>query len=53
VYRGGNLGEGQTAYGVRLSFRSSDATLTDADVDALVTKLVVKVEAELGVTLRS
>jgi phenylalanyl-tRNA synthetase beta chain len=53
VYRGGTLGEGQTAYGVRLSFRSSDATLTDADVDALVTKMVAKVEAELGVTLRS
>jgi phenylalanyl-tRNA synthetase beta chain len=53
VYRGGTVGDGHTAYGVRLSFRSSDATLTDADVEALVTKMVAKVEAELGVTLRS
>jgi phenylalanyl-tRNA synthetase beta chain len=35
VYRGGTLGEGRTAYGVRLVFRSIESTLTDADVDAL------------------
>ncbi len=53
VYRGGTLGEGRTAYGVRLSFRSNEATLKDADVDALIAKLVSKLESELGVTLRS
>ncbi|HXV13217.1 MAG TPA: phenylalanine--tRNA ligase subunit beta [Candidatus Krumholzibacteria bacterium] len=53
VYRGGGLGEGMTAYGVRLSFRSNDATLTDTDVDALIAKLVSKLESELGVVLRS
>ena len=53
VYRGGTLGEGITAYGVRLSLRSTESTLTDAAVDALVAKLVSKLESELGVTLRS
>ena len=53
VYRGGTLGEGRTAYGVRLALRSNEATLTDADVDALIAKLVSKLESELGVTLRS
>jgi phenylalanyl-tRNA synthetase beta chain len=53
VYRGGTLGEGRTAYGVRLSLRSTESTLTDAAVDALVAKLVSKLESELGVTLRS
>jgi len=53
VYRGGTLGEGRTAYGVRLALRSNESTLTDADVDALVAKLVSKLESELGVTLRS
>jgi phenylalanyl-tRNA synthetase beta subunit len=30
-----------------------ESTLTDADVDALVAKLVAKLESELGVALRS
>jgi phenylalanyl-tRNA synthetase beta chain len=53
VYRGESLGEGRIAYGVRLVFRSMESTLTDADVDALVAKLVSKLESELGVVLRS
>ncbi len=53
VFRGGTLGEGKIAYGVRLSFRSNDGTLKDVDVDALIAKLVSKLDAELGVTLRS
>lgn len=53
VYRGGTLDEGRTAYGVRLAFRSIEATLTDANVDALVAKLVSKLDSELGVVLRS
>lgn len=53
VYRGASIGDGRVAYGVRLSFRSSDQTLKDADVDAVVTKIVTKLEAELGVVLRT
>jgi phenylalanyl-tRNA synthetase beta chain len=53
VYRGGTLGEGRIAYGVRLSLRSTESTLTDAAVEVLIAKLVSKLESELGVTLRS
>jgi phenylalanyl-tRNA synthetase beta subunit len=38
---------------VRLSFRSSAGTLTDSDVDAIVARIVGKLESELGVALRS
>jgi phenylalanyl-tRNA synthetase beta chain len=53
VFRGASIDTGQTAYGVRLSFRSSEGTLKDSDVDAIVTRIVGKLEAELGVVLRS
>jgi phenylalanyl-tRNA synthetase beta chain len=53
VFRGASLGADRTAYGVRLSFRSSEGTLTDADVEAVVARIVAKLEAELGVVLRS
>jgi len=53
VFRGASLGVDRTAYGVRLSFRSSEGTLTDADVEVVVAKIVAKLEAELGVVLRS
>lgn len=53
VFRGGNLPEGSTAYGVRLSFRSSQGTLTDADVDAVLAKVIDRLQSELGVVLRS
>jgi phenylalanyl-tRNA synthetase beta chain len=53
VFRGGNMPEGSTAYGVRLSFRSSEGTLTDADVDAVLAKVIDKLQSELGVVLRS
>jgi phenylalanyl-tRNA synthetase beta chain len=53
VYRGAALGADRIAYGVRLTFRSADATLKDAEVDAIVSRMVSKLEAELGVTLRS
>ncbi|HET6349404.1 MAG TPA: phenylalanine--tRNA ligase subunit beta, partial [Candidatus Krumholzibacteria bacterium] len=53
VYQGAALGADRIAYGVRLSFRSADATLKDAEVDAIVARIVSKLEAELGVALRS
>jgi phenylalanyl-tRNA synthetase beta chain len=53
VYRGAALGADRTAYGVRLSFRSADGTLKDAEVDAVVARIISKLEAELGVALRS
>ena len=52
VYQGAALGD-RVAYGVRLSFRSAEATLKDAEVDSIVARIVAKLEAELGVVLRS
>jgi phenylalanyl-tRNA synthetase beta chain len=53
VFQGGNMPDGSTAYGVRLSFRSSEGTLTDADVDTVLAKVIDKLQSELGVVLRS
>lgn len=52
VYQGAALGD-RIAYGARLSFRSAEATLKDAEVDSIVARIVAKLEAELGVVLRS
>ncbi|MCH7548376.1 MAG: hypothetical protein IH969_02370, partial [Candidatus Krumholzibacteriota bacterium] len=53
VYRGDELPGGTMAIGVRLLFRSSDGTLTDADVDTVVDRMLTKLNSELGVALRS
>jgi len=53
VYTGERLPEGSTAYGVRLCFRSSQGTLRDADVDAVVARVIEKLKNELGVVLRT
>jgi hypothetical protein len=53
VYQGATVGADRIAYGVRLTFRSSDGTLTDGEVDAIVARIVTKLDAELGVALRS
>jgi phenylalanyl-tRNA synthetase beta subunit len=47
------VGADRIAYGVRLSFRSSENTLRDAEVDAVVARIVAKLDAELGVVLRT
>jgi phenylalanyl-tRNA synthetase beta chain len=53
VYQGAGLGADRIAYGARLSFRSAEGTLKDAEVDAIVARIVTKLETELGVVLRS
>jgi len=53
VYRGDNLPDGSTAFGVRLLFRSREKTLRDSEVDEIVEKVIHKLQSELGVTLRT
>jgi phenylalanyl-tRNA synthetase beta chain len=53
VYRGENLTDGSTAFGVRLLFRSPERTLRDSEVDEIVEKVIYKLRSELGVTLRA
>jgi phenylalanyl-tRNA synthetase beta chain len=52
VYRGENLPDGATAFGVRLRFRSPERTLRDSDIDKILEKVIQKLQSELGVTLR-
>jgi phenylalanyl-tRNA synthetase beta chain len=53
VYAGESLGDDRTAYGVRLNFRSQERTLTDADVDKVIEKIVSNLKKQLGVELRT
>ena len=53
VYAGESLGDDRTAYGVRLTFRSQERTLTDADVDEVIEKIVSNLKKQLGVELRT
>jgi phenylalanyl-tRNA synthetase beta chain len=53
VYRGPQVGEGKKSFAVRLVLRSSDATLTDADVDRAVKRIEGRLLHQLGATIRA
>ena len=52
-YRGKGLPDGRRSVAVRLVFRAVDRTLTDAEVDKAIGRLIQMLERELDVTLRS
>ena len=52
VYHGDKIDGGQTAYGVRLTFRSPERTLTDAEVDQIIDKVLTRLKNELRIELR-
>ena len=52
VYRGPQLGEGKKSFAVRLVLRSPTGTLTDAEVDRVVSRIEGRVLHKLGGTLR-
>jgi phenylalanyl-tRNA synthetase beta chain len=52
-YRGKGLPDGRRSVAVRLVFRAADRTLTDAEVDKAIGRLIQMLERELDVTLRS
>ncbi|MCB9505246.1 MAG: hypothetical protein H6692_03790 [Gemmatimonadales bacterium] len=52
-FRGAGLPTGKRSVAFRLVFRASDRTLTDAEVDQAVQRLVRMLERELDVTLRT
>lgn len=52
-FRGAGLPEGRRSVAFRLVFRAADRTLTDAEVDKAIDRLVTMLERELDVTLRS
>jgi phenylalanyl-tRNA synthetase beta chain len=53
VYAGKQLAEGNKSLAYRLTFHSAAATLTDAEVDRVMTDIVSRLKSELGATLRA
>jgi phenylalanyl-tRNA synthetase beta chain len=53
IYRGGQVPAGKKSLAYALSFQASDRTLTDEETAKLRSKIVARLERELGATLRS
>ena len=53
LYRGPQAGEGKKSFAVRLILRSPDGTLTEADVDRAVKRIVGRLLHQLGATIRA
>ena len=53
VYRGEQVGAGRKSLAYRLTYQADDRTLTDQKVAKLRTKIVRRLEQELGATLRA
>ena len=53
VYRGEQVGAGKKSLAYRLTYQADDHTLTDREVGKLRTKIVRRLERELGAALRS
>ena len=52
VYRGKGVPQGKKSMAFSLEFRADDRTLTDADSEAAVSKILAALEESLGATLR-
>ena len=52
LYRGPQVGAGKKSFAVRLVLRSSDSSLTEADVDRAVKRIEGRLLHQLGATLR-
>ena len=52
VYEGKNIPEGKISLAIRLTFGRFDRTLTDAEVNAAVEKIVAALGKELSASLR-
>ena len=52
VYEGQNLPEGKKSYALSFSIQDSSKTLTDEQIDKIMTKLQKNFESELGAVLR-
>jgi phenylalanyl-tRNA synthetase beta chain len=52
VYEGQNLPEGKKSYALSFSIQDSSKTLTDEQIDKIMSKLQKNFETELGAILR-
>jgi phenylalanyl-tRNA synthetase beta chain len=53
VYRGEGVAEGAKSIAIHLTLQPRERTLTDADIDAAMSKIVAEVSKKTGATLRS
>jgi phenylalanyl-tRNA synthetase beta chain len=52
VYKGDKIESGKKSYAVSFTFLDPDKTLTDQDIDKVMSKLMKKLESELGAVVR-
>ena len=52
IYRGAGVAEGKKSLAFSLELRADDRTLTDADSEAVISKVLSALESELNATLR-
>ena len=52
IYRGTGVPEGKKSVSFALELRADDRTLTDADSEGVVSKILAALESKLNVTLR-
>ena len=52
IYRGKGVAEGKKSLAFSLELRADDRTLTDADSEAVMSKVLSALEAQCGATLR-
>ena len=52
IYRGKGVEEGKKSVAFSLTLRADDRTLTDSDVESVVTPILSKLESDLGAKLR-
>ena len=52
IYRGANLGEGKKSLAFSLELRADDRTLTDADTEPVISKVLTALASECGAVLR-
>ncbi len=52
IYRDKSLGTDQKSYAIALTFGSDNKTLSDQEIDSVMTKIVMKAKQDLNATLR-
>jgi phenylalanyl-tRNA synthetase beta chain len=53
VYRGEGVAEGAKSIAIHVTLQPRERTLTDAEIDATMSKIVAEVSKKTGATLRS
>jgi phenylalanyl-tRNA synthetase beta chain len=53
VYQGDKIAPGKKSYAISFILQDEEKTLTDQDIDTVMTKLIKQFEKELGAILRS